>query len=222
VRGEQGAVARFVLVRHGEAEGNRELRYLGSTDAPLTPRGGEQARQLAAGLRPYRVAAIYSSPLLRARATAQAIGDALGLEPRVEERLREARYGAWENLTRDEARARDPELLAAWEAGADVAPPDGERLEAVRGRALAAVEEWTTAHAGQVVALVSHVGPIKALLCAALGLPASGSRRMWLDPASICVVDWRIVPAQGSSGLVRVMNSIAHLESPVRWLDSVR
>lgn len=220
--GERGAVARFVLVRHGEAEGNRDLRYLGSTDAPLTPAGEMQARQLAASLLPYHVAAIYTSPLLRARATAQAIGGTLGLAPRVDGRLREADFGAWEGLTRDEARARDPQLLADWETGAAVAPPEGEGMEEVRERALDAVDEWTAAHTGQVVAIVSHVGPIKALLCAALGLPASGARRTWLDPASVCVVDWRVVPGQASSGLVRVMNSVAHLRSLVRWLDSVR
>lgn len=220
--GAQRPVARFVLIRHGEAEGNRELRYLGSTDAALTVRGEEQARQLAAGLSTYQISALFTSPLLRARSTAQAIGDALGLEPRADERLREAHYGVWENLTRDEARRRDPALLATWETGAAVAPPDGEPLEAVRARALAAVEEWTAAYAGQTLALVSHVGPIKALLCAALGLPPTGALRMWLDPASICVVDWRRVPGAASSGVVRVMNSIAHLDSAVRWLDSVR
>lgn len=218
----QRVVARFVLIRHGEAEGNRELRYLGSTDAALTERGEAQARQLVEGLRPYHVSALYTSPLLRTRSTAQTIGSALGLEPRVDERLREAHYGAWENLTRDEVRMRDPALLAAWEQGAAVAPPDGEPLEVVSSRALAAVKEWTAACAGQSLALVSHVGPIKALLCAALSLPPSGALRMWLDPASICVVDWRLLPDGSSSGVVRMMNSIAHLGPAARWLDSIR
>jgi probable phosphoglycerate mutase len=221
-RDEAERVARFVLVRHGEAEGNRELRYLGRTDAPLTGKGERQAQLLAAALEPFRIAAIYSSPLRRAQATASVIGDALGLDMRTDERLREADYGAWENLTRDEARALDPRLHAAWESGAVVGPPEGDRLVAVRGRALAAVEELTARHAGEAVALVSHVGPIKALLCAALGLPTAGAMRMWLDPASISVVDWRLSRERGSSGLVRTLNSVAHLEQPVRWLGDVR
>ncbi len=212
------AATRFVLVRHGEAQGNRELRYLGTTDAPLTPRGEDQARQLAQAVRSFRPVALYSSPLRRARATADEISALLSLDVVVNDDLREQDFGAWENLSRAEVQARNAEHLAAWETSADVAPPAGESLTATRERILACADHIAARHPHETVVLTSHVGPIKALVCAALALPADGAHRMWLDPASICVVEWKLSPDAPSSGTLRIFNAIAHLDPPVRWL----
>jgi len=210
-----GAPTRFVLVRHGEASGNREMRYLGATDAPLTERGQAQARQLASAL------ALYTSPLLRARQTAEAVAAVLGLVVVADPRLREEDFGAWENRTRAEVQAADPQHLAAWEAGDTIAPPGGESLMAVRERVAECADALARRHPGETVLLASHVGPIKALVCAALELPAAGARRTWLDPASICVVDW-LLDAGGarSTGVLRVFNATAHLDPPARWLEA--
>jgi probable phosphoglycerate mutase len=218
---------RFILVRHGEACGNRELRYLGVTDSPLTERGRDQAGQLAPVVRAFTPAALYTSPLARARATAEAMAAATGLPVCIEDDLREQSFGQWEMLTRAEVRAADGERLAAWESGADVAPPDGETLVHVRARVLGLTERLLARHPGETLALVSHVSPIKALVCAALELAPAGAMRMWLDPASICVVDWRRTPdgldggdAPGGhlAGMLRVFNAIAHLDPPAPWL----
>lgn len=189
---------RLLLVRHGEAQGNRELRYLGVTDPPLTATGEEQARRLAEALRGAPLRALYSSPLLRARATAEALArtvagdDTPPLAPRLEPGLREQDYGAWEGLTFAEAQALTPQAHAAWERGEVDAPPDGESLARLRERSVACATALAERHRGEVIALVSHVGPIKALVCAALGLPAQAARRMWLNPASVCIIDWRL------------------------------
>ena len=200
---------RLVLARHGEALGNRELRYLGRTDAPLTPRGEAQARLLAAALASVPAAAIYSSPLRRAHETATAIGAALGLGVTAEEALREQDFGAWENLTHAEVLARDPTRLAAWEGGAEIAPADGEAPQALRERVVSCANALAARHPGATIVLASHVGPIKALICAALGLPPSGAFRMWLDPASYSVVDWR----PDDTGILRAFNATAHLSA---------
>jgi probable phosphoglycerate mutase len=205
-------------VRHGEAGGNRELRYLGATDSPLTVRGQAQANQLAAAVRAFAPVALYRSPLLRAHATAEAIAAATPLPIRVEDDLREQHFGGWEMLTRAEVLVRDRERLLAWESGADVAPPDGESLVMVRERALLLAERLIARHGGETIALVSHVSPIKALICAALGLPPVGAMRMWLDPASISVLDWRASPDGDLAGILRVFNAIAHLDPPAPWL----
>ncbi|MGH2486460.1 MAG: histidine phosphatase family protein, partial [Ktedonobacterales bacterium] len=157
------AATRLILLRHGEAEGNRELRYLGSTDAPLTAEGERQAQQLAAGLAGYPLAALYTSPLLRAQRTAAIIGAALALLPVIEPALREQDFGAWENHTRAEVHTEAPDRLAAWERG-EAAPPGGESLAAVGERIVALADRLAVSHAGQMVALASHVGPIKALV----------------------------------------------------------
>lgn len=208
---------RFVLLRHGEAEGNRELRYLGATDAPLTTLGREQASQLAQAAVPLKPSAIYSSPLARAHDTARALAAATGLEVTDEPALREMDFGAWEGLTQAEVRAHDPRELAAWEAGADIAPPAGESLEAVRLRVTACADRLAAQHSGDVVALVSHGGPIKALVCAALGLPVAGARRMWLDPASMCIVEWQAAGQSAGFGMLRVFNAVGHLLVAPRW-----
>lgn len=201
---------RLVLVRHGEAGGNRELRYVGSSDVALTPRGEAQARLAAQAVRAFTPVALYTSPLSRARATAAVIGAETGLVPEPLDALREADFGAWELLTAAEARARDPASVAAWVADASVAPPGGESLDAVMLRVVACATALAARHHGETVALVSHVGPIKALVCAALELPAAGARRMWLDTASISLVEWRIGADGQGTGILRLYNATAH------------
>ena len=204
---------RLLLIRHGEASGNRELRYLGATDAPLTAAGEEQARRLAKALAKAPMRALYTSPLLRARATAEALAEAhVSLPPPVvEEGLREQHYGVWEGLTFMEARARTPQAHADWERGAADAPPEGESLTLLRARSIACASALAERHTGEVIALVSHVGPIKALVCATLGLPTHAARRMWLNPASVCIVDWRLTRDElaapdEAAGVLRLFN----------------
>ncbi len=204
-------MVRLILARHGAAEGSLEFRFNGSSDVPLTPHGIAQARLLADALYPLAPAAIYSSPLARARATADAIATRAHLTVDIQPDLREQSYGAWERLTADEARQRDPKRFAAWSAGQRIAPPSGEALSAVRQRVVACVCELAQRHAGETVALVAHVGPIKVLLCAALGLPLSGARRFWIDPASYSVLDWRITADGRQLSLVRHINVVSHL-----------
>jgi broad specificity phosphatase PhoE len=209
---DTNATTRFFLVRHGEASGNRELRYLGASDVALTDRGREQARRLAQALRRFPLAALYTSPLVRAKETAQAIAVETGLGVQVHADLREGDFGAWELLTRAEVLARDARHLAAWEAGAAIAPPQGESLADIRGRVVACARALALRHAGETVALVSHVGPIKALVCAALGLPPAGAMRLWLDPASISIVDWHGDEHGRAAGILRAFNAVAHLD----------
>jgi probable phosphoglycerate mutase len=207
---------RFVLVRHGEAAGNRDLRYLGATDSALTDRGQEQAVLLGAAVALLAPTALYSSPLVRARSTAAAITATTGLPLQIEEDLREQHFGGWEMLTRAEVLSRDGERLRAWETGADVAPPDGESLPQVRDRVVQLAERLVARHPGETVVLVSHVSPIKALVCAALELPPAGALRMWLEPASICLVDFRMRRDGQLSGVLRGFNAVAHLASLTR------
>lgn len=210
-------MTRLVLVRHGEASGNREMRYLGSTDAPLTANGHAQADQVARAVVQFAPVVVYASPLTRAVATATAIGLFVSAEVRIEANLRESAFGAWEGLTRAEALARDAGLVRRWESDADVAPPDGgESLSETQRRVAVCADLLAARHPGTTLALVSHVGPVKALVCCALGLGADAARRMWLDPASISVVDW---PADSTrTASLRIYNSVAHLEDGVRWL----
>ena len=204
-------MVRLILARHGEAEGSREFRFNGSSDVALTPHGEQQAHLLADALAPLAPVAIYSSPLIRARATAEAIAGVAHLTVDILPELREQSYGAWERLTAAEARQRDPKRFAAWASGHRIAPPAGETLSVVRQRILVCVDALVARHPNQTVVLVAHVGPIKALLCSALGLPLSGARRLWLDPASYSVVDWSLASDGRQRSLVRAVNVVSHL-----------
>lgn len=209
---------RLLLVRHGETVANREYRYIGIRDNPLNTHGETQATQLAEALSVLPVAAVYSSPLQRAYNTALQIAARHALEVQRVDDLRECNFGDWEGLTRAEVLARSPQnaqLLHEWEQNMSSAPPNGESFEAMRERVSTAVEKLTQLHPDQAIVLVSHVGPIKVLLCAALGAPTSTAFRIFLDPATISVVDWR----EGGYSTVRLVNSHAHLGwQQARWM----
>ena len=205
---------RLFLARHGEVLSNRELRYVGSRDEPLADSGLRQAEGLAAALAPLPLSAVYASPLLRAQETGRRIAEAREVPLLLEPRLREQSFGEWEGLTRAEVLERDRERLLSWEADLGTAPPGGDSLQSVQERALSLVDELSREHAGEWIALVSHVGPIKALLCAALGAPLATARRMFLDPATLSVVDW------GERPVVRLFNAQAHLGwGAARWMQ---
>jgi broad specificity phosphatase PhoE len=189
------------------------MRYLGSMDEALAPTGVEQAERLAAALASLPLRAVYASPLSRARETGRRIAEARQVDLRLEARLREQAFGDWEGRTRAEVLESDRDRLLRWEADLGEAPPGGESLTAVQERVLALVDDLAREHPGEWVALVSHVGPIKALLCSVLGAPLATARRMFLDPATVTVVDW------GEHPVVRLFNAHAHLGwESARWM----
>jgi len=208
---------RLVLVRHGETLANREFRYIGTQDDPLSEQGQLQAEQLAEALSVLPIVAVYSSPLQRAYRTAGSIATRHALVVQVLDSLREGSFGAWEGMSRAEVLARcpqDEQQLLAWERDPDVAPPGGESFATIYERVLTTIDQLAQVHAEQAIVLVSHVGVIKALLCAVLGTPLTSSSRIFLDPATISVVDWH-----PSHPLLRLLNSHAHLGwERARWI----
>jgi broad specificity phosphatase PhoE len=206
---------RLFLVRHAEATANPELRYLGSRDDPLTARGRWQAKQLARALAPLPLAAVYTSPLTRAVDTATAIAQAHCILHSLDPRLVEGAMGTWEGLRRAEILARSPEDAAhhrRWETEPTCAPPGGESLADVQARVTACVQDLAVRHAGASVVVVSHVGPIKALLCAVMDVPLTAARRMFLDSATVSVIDWGAEAVDwGAPAILRLYNAHHHL-----------
>jgi broad specificity phosphatase PhoE len=207
---------RFFLVRHGETADNMQMRYLGIRDEPLTERGIRQARRAADALSQIPIRIVVSSPLRRAADTAARICEACGVELRLDSRLAEGSFGSWEGLTRTEVLklgGRDAEMLARWESDPSASPPGGESIESVQKRVIRLGEELEGEFPDSSVVLVSHVGPIKALLAAVLDVPLQASRRLFLDPGTISVVEW------GEHRFLRLFNSHAHLGwSSARWM----
>ena len=204
----QGRPTTTLLLRHGETALSTERRFAGRGDIPLTPAGRRQAAAAARSLSARGgVEVIMTSPLQRARRTAEAVAAATGAPLQVEDDRIEADFGEWEGLTFAEAAAQWPEEMAAWLAGADAAPPGGESFATVAHRVLGALDRLLAAHRRHTVVVVSHVTPIKTLACRAILAPPAALFRIHLDVASVCEIDWF---ADGPA-LVRSLNDTAHL-----------
>lgn len=205
---DRPAPTRTLLLRHGETPLSVEKRFSGRGDAALTAAGHAQAAALAARLAEMgRVDAIVSSPLHRARQTAQAVADALNLPVSEDDGLAETDFGAWEGSTMADVRARWPAELDAWLTAADVAPPGGESFTATELRVRRARDRILRDHGGTTVAMISHVTPIKILLRLALNAPPRSLFRMHLDLTGVSEVDWYT----DGPALVRRMNDTSHL-----------
>ncbi|MFD5426557.1 bifunctional RNase H/acid phosphatase [Streptomyces sp. NPDC127084] len=206
-----GPPATFVLLRHGETPLTPEKRFSGSggTDPELSEAGLRQAEAAATAFAARgRIQHIVSSPMVRCRQTAAAVGARLGLDVRVDEGLREADFGAWEGLTFAEVRERYPDDLDAWLASPKAAPTGGGESFATVGRRVAATRDRLVAeYQGRTVLLVTHVTPIKQLVRLALGAPPEALFRMELDAASLSAVSYY---ADGNAS-VRLLNETSHL-----------
>jgi broad specificity phosphatase PhoE len=175
---------RLLLARHGETDWNREGRWQGQKNVPLSNRGREQALTLANRLKSEQLAAVYSSALQRAIATAQEIAIRHKLNVCRDERLNEIDLGEWEGLPHKDIVAKYPQLLQAWERDPfSVQPPNGEGIAQLERRVLAAVREIALAYPGETVCLIGHKMTNGIIRCHYLGLPLNEALRTVPDHA---------------------------------------
>jgi broad specificity phosphatase PhoE len=181
-------MTRIILVRHGETEWNRVERFRGRADVPLNGTGLLQAQ--ATGRRiadEWRPVAIYSSPLLRAVRTAEAVAWHFDLRVEVHPGLIDIDYGEWQGLTPAEAKERWPEVVDAWYNAPHTAHiPGGETLDDLRARGLKTVNELSMLHRGQTIALVSHTVVNRIILLGVLGL---GNDHFWRLSQDTCAIN---------------------------------
>jgi probable phosphoglycerate mutase len=170
-------VTMLLLARHGETDWNRDRRWQGHADRPLTARGRAQAADLAARLADLPLDAVYASDLRRARDTAEPVATAHGLELVQLPKLREVNVGSWQGLTREEAEARFPAGFQRWREGG-TGWQSGESYGDMSARVLATVERIANEHRGGRVLVVTHGGPIRAIHGAALGMDVEAYRRI--------------------------------------------
>jgi broad specificity phosphatase PhoE len=182
------AQTRVYLARHGQTAYNLEGRFQGQLPVPLDDTGRDQAAELAERAAAHSFRALWSSPLLRARETADIVAQRIGLSPQEDPRLMETDAGDWTDLSFAEVQAQAPELFAAFLAGdSGFAFPGGESFAEQELRVGAALDD---VEAGELPALVvCHGMVIRAALSARAGhwLP-SGQRvpngaLVPLDPA---------------------------------------
>jgi probable phosphoglycerate mutase len=195
----------IVFVRHGQTASNRGGQLQGRFDAPLTQEGEAQAKRVAAALQQETLARVVTSPLVRARATADAVAAALDLEVEVDDRLVELDYGEWDQLRMLDIPA---EAWRKWRETVSFTPPGGESLEAVTARIVDFCDEQFSKAGDESVVAVSHVSPIKAAVCWALGTDERASWRMRLGLASITRIDG----GQDRAPLLLSFNETSHLQ----------
>lgn len=181
----------LVLVRHGETAWHADNRYAGRSDVALTDRGLAQADDLTAWARRTPPDLVLSSPLQRARRTAEPAARAAGLTVTVDERLVEVDFGRGDGLTRGEMRARFPADLDAFLAAPASSPlPGGETGADAVARARPVLAEAAAAHPDGTVLVVAHQTLLRLLLCDLLGLPLDHYRAVFprLDNVARTVV----------------------------------
>jgi probable phosphoglycerate mutase len=178
----------FLLVRHGQTLATGR-RLSGRTPGfHLSETGQRQAEALAGRLAALpRVAAVYSSPLERARETAQPLARARQLVVRVERDLSELDFGAWTGQSLARLRRR-PEWRIVQHHPSGFRFPGGESFAEMQARVTAALARLVERHPGQTVVAVFHGDPIKAAVAHALGLHLDLFQRLVIAPASVTAI----------------------------------
>ncbi|HLT28030.1 MAG TPA: histidine phosphatase family protein [Zeimonas sp.] len=179
-------------MRHGVTAWNRERRFQGQLDTPLDEQGLEQARRTGRRLAAWPLAAVYTSDLLRARQTAEAIAAPHGLALRIEPRLRERHYGRFEGRTYAEIERIDADAYRRWRAREPdfELPGGGETLRGLYGRVEAALLELSRRHRGETIAVVTHGGVLDCAFRVATGLAIDAPRTHELLNASLNRIVW--------------------------------
>ncbi|WP_327084908.1 histidine phosphatase family protein [Nonomuraea sp. NBC_01738] len=192
-------MTRLVLVRHGESVWHAENRYAGVSDIGLTPLGLAQAGLLAGWAGDAGLSAIWTSTLSRAQVTARASAERLGLEPRIDERLRELGFGHAEGLTRDEMGEQFPDALAAFHADPVAGHlPGGEDPVKAAERFTGCLRDIAAEHEGGRVLVVAHTTAIRLALCALIGVPLRDYRRVFPFLRNCAITEVRLRDGQAA------------------------
>ena len=173
---------RILVIRHGQTEWSRSRRHTGRTDIPLTDQGERAARALAPRLEAWQGALVLSSPLQRARRTAELAG----FVPEIDDDLAEWDYGTYEGRTSADIQDEDPEW-SIWTTTEGL----GESLSDVRARTERVLARCRPVLAeGEDAVLVAHAHLLRILATTWMELPAVSAERLILDPAGTGVLGY--------------------------------
>lgn len=202
-------MGKIFLVRHGETNWNKELRYQGQKDVPLSKAGAKQAKLLADRLKKIKFDKVYSSDLKRAYQTAEIILNKKKITITKTEDLREISYGEWEGRLLKEIKTEYKEALQKWWSNPLKAKiPGGESISKFRKR----VEKFYNKIIFEVkdknFLVVSHGGPVRLLVALCLGLSFPNIRTLRVDNVSLSIIETVYY-----GNVLTLFNDISHLES---------
>ncbi len=199
---------KIYLIRHGETEWNKQLRYQGQKDVPLNDEGHRQAMLLARFLEKENIEVIYSSPLLRARETAMVITSKRDIKLQLEEGFLEINFGEWEGRRYTDLNEEQRQVAACWyNTPESVCIPGGEPFLAFRQRILNTYNHIIKTNKDKNIGIITHAGVIRVIISSVLEMPEGILARLRLSPASLSIVlydDW------GNSYL-ELLNGTCHL-----------
>jgi probable phosphoglycerate mutase len=183
---EDGQPTRVLAIRHGETAWNVDGRIQGQLDVPLNDTGRWQVHRLALAIADEDISAIYSSDLLRALETAQAVARGCDQPITTDAGLRERGFGVFEGLSYDEINKRWPEQAERWrKRDPSFGAEGGETLRQFFERGVGAVMRLAALHPGETIAVVSHGGVMDCLYRAASRIALDAPRSWQLGNASI-------------------------------------
>jgi broad specificity phosphatase PhoE len=204
------------LIRHGQTATNRAQIIQGWDSEPLNARGRRQAQLTGARLVQASIGAIYTSPLGRARETAEIIGQAVGVRPIVVAGLREMDTGKASGLHSAQFILRYPRLWWAWlRDDVRLAFPNGDTLAEFFRHAAGTIEELVSRHRGQSIAVISHGGTISGYLSHLIEGRGSNRVAIRLRNCAICHVRWH---GEGRPQLI-CFNDTTHLREQSSPID---
>jgi probable phosphoglycerate mutase len=180
----------LLLVRHGVTPTTGQVLPGRAPGLHLSEAGREQARAVAQRLEGLELAAIYTSPMERARETAAPAAESSGLEPVLCGGIVECDFGEWTGGQLTEL-SRLPEWKTVQQAPSTFRFPGGESFPEMQDRMVAALEAIAARHRGGVVACFSHADPIKAAVAHLSGRPLDEFQKISIDPASVTVAEYR-------------------------------
>lgn len=186
---------RICIIRHGETDWNVEKRIQGHTDVPLNETGRAQALAMAFNAAHQRFAAIYSSDLVRAVETAQALAQREDQEVKLLPQLRERHYGLFQGITAEQGAALHPAAYAHYVArDPDYDFETGESLRRFAERVADGIDWLVRHYSGQTIAAVSHSGVLDVVYRRATGRPLSTPRDFVIPN---CALNWFHFDSQG-------------------------
>jgi len=198
---------RLILVRHGETLWNETKKFQGISDIELSSKGRRQAQSLAKSLRGETLAAIYTSPLIRARQTAEEIARYHDCPVSIDEGLKELNQGELEGLTVEELKQNYPQFLKRWiQEPESTRLPGGESLGSLQRRAWTAIERIIRQFPDGTVVVVAHSFVNQVILCRVLEAPLHCFRRFRQDAAGKNVMEF-----SERGAILRCFNDTCHL-----------
>jgi len=197
------------LVRHGQTAWNKEEIFRGRTDVPLDETGLRQAELAGEYFREISLQGIYSSPLSRAWQTAEQIARSQNLKVQPLAGIIDMSFGKWEGRPHQKVREMDQERYRQWRDEPHLFKlPDGESLDEIRIRAMAALEEIIKKHPEETIILVSHRVVNKVLLCGVLGIDNSHFWQIAQDTTAINLIQYN-----RGRYVLSLMNETCHLKT---------